>query len=42
VYDGAGHGFMRDQMGRNGANLKAAQDAWPKAVAFLREAVGGR
>ncbi|HVM42085.1 MAG TPA: dienelactone hydrolase family protein [Gemmatimonadales bacterium] len=41
VYDGAGHGFMRDQMGRNGANLKAAQDAWPKAVAFLREAVGG-
>jgi len=42
VYDGAGHGFMRDQMGRNGANLKAAQDAWPRAVAFLREAVGGR
>jgi len=42
VYDGAGHGFMRDQMGRNGANLKAAQDAWPKAVTFLREAVGGR
>ena len=39
VYDGAGHGFMRDQAGRNGANLKAAQQAWPAAVAFLKEAV---
>ncbi len=37
VYDGAGHGFMRDQAGRNGANLKAAHAAWPAAVAFLRQ-----
>jgi carboxymethylenebutenolidase len=37
VYDGAGHGFMRDQAGRGGANLRAAQAAWPKAVAFLRD-----
>jgi carboxymethylenebutenolidase len=37
VYDGAGHGFLRDQGGRDGANLKAAQQAWPATVAFLRE-----
>ena len=37
VYDGAGHGFLRDQAGRNGANLKAAQAAWPATVAFLRQ-----
>ena len=37
VYDGAGHGFLRDQAGRNGANLRAAQEAWPKTVAFLRD-----
>jgi len=36
VYEGAGHGFLRDQAGRNGANLKAAQAAWPATVAFLR------
>ncbi len=36
VYAGAGHGFLRDQAGREGANLKAAQAAWPKTVAFLR------
>jgi dienelactone hydrolase len=36
VYDGAGHGFLRDQAGRNGANLKAASAAWPETVAFLR------
>lgn len=39
VYDGAGHGFMRDQAGRNGANLKAAQRAWPATVSFLRDAL---
>ena len=36
VFEGAGHGFMRDQAGRNGANLKAAQQAWPATLAFLR------
>ena len=40
VYEGAGHGFLRDQAGRNGANLKAAQQAWPATVAFLRETLG--
>lgn len=37
VYDGAGHGFLRDQAGRDGANLKAAQKAWPRTIAFLRQ-----
>jgi carboxymethylenebutenolidase len=37
TYDGAGHGFLRDQEGRNGANLKAATDAWPRTIAFFRE-----
>jgi carboxymethylenebutenolidase len=37
VFDGAGHGFLRDQAGRNGANLQAAQMAWPRTVTFLRQ-----
>jgi carboxymethylenebutenolidase len=36
-YDGAGHGFLRAQDDRAGANLKATQGAWPRTVAFLRE-----
>ena len=40
VYDGAGHGFMRDQAGRNGANMKAATAAWPAAVGFLKRVTG--
>jgi carboxymethylenebutenolidase len=40
VYEGAGHGFLRDQEGREGANLKATQEAWPRTVAFLRERLG--
>lgn len=37
VYDGAGHGFLRQQSGRDGANAKAAGAAWPATVAFLQE-----
>jgi len=37
VYEGAGHGFMRQQTGRDGANLKAAEKAWPATVAFFRD-----
>ncbi|MDP3772922.1 MAG: dienelactone hydrolase family protein [Gemmatimonadales bacterium] len=40
VYDGAGHGFLRDQAGRAGANRRAAEQAWPATVAFLRDALG--
>jgi carboxymethylenebutenolidase len=35
TYAGAGHGFLRQQSGREGANLKASQQAWPKTLAFL-------
>lgn len=37
TYEGAGHGFLRQQDGQDGANLKASQQAWTKTVAFLKE-----
>jgi carboxymethylenebutenolidase len=37
LFDGAGHAFLRVQDGQNGANLKAAQKAWPRMVAFLKQ-----
>lgn len=37
VFAGAGHGFLRQQEGRDGANLKATREAWPRTLAFLRE-----
>jgi carboxymethylenebutenolidase len=37
VFDGAGHGFLRAQDGQNGANAKAARQAWPLTIEFLRE-----
>ncbi len=40
LYDGAGHAFLRQQDGRSGANLRAAQKAWPRAVQFLKQAMG--
>jgi carboxymethylenebutenolidase len=36
VYDGAGHGFLRAQ-DNNDANKKAAEQAWPATIEFLRE-----
>lgn len=36
TFEGAGHGFMGAQAGMGGANLKAAQQAWPLTLAFLR------
>jgi len=39
VYEGAGHAFLRQQDGMNGANLKAAQQGWPRSVAFLKSAL---
>jgi carboxymethylenebutenolidase len=40
VFAGAGHGFLRAQGGQDGANLKAAKEAWPLAIAFLRRQLG--
>lgn len=37
VYPGAGHGFLRQQDGQNGANMAATQKAWPKTVAWFRQ-----
>jgi carboxymethylenebutenolidase len=37
LYEGAGHGFLRAQEDRQGANLKATKQAWPRTVAFLRD-----
>ena len=37
LYEGAGHGFLRAQGDRDGANLKATREAWPRTIAFLRK-----
>lgn len=37
IFEGAGHGFLRQQAGRDGANLKATQKAWPLSLAFLKK-----
>jgi dienelactone hydrolase len=37
VYEGAGHGFLRQLTGKDGANRKAADEAWPATLAFFRE-----
>lgn len=36
IFDGAGHGFLRQQDGANGANLAASRGAWPRTIAFFR------
>jgi carboxymethylenebutenolidase len=41
TYDGAGHGFLRQQDGRDGANRKAAEQAWKRTIEFLREKTSG-
>lgn len=37
LYEGAGHGFLKSQGEREGANLRATQKAWPRTLAFLRK-----
>lgn len=37
IYEGAGHGFLRQQDGMAGANMTATKDAWPRTIAFFRE-----
>ncbi|MHB1222862.1 MAG: dienelactone hydrolase family protein [Gemmatimonadaceae bacterium] len=37
IFDGAGHGFLRQQDGRNGANMAATRAAWPATVSWLRD-----
>jgi len=38
IYDGAGHGFLRNQTGRDGANKKATEKAWSRTLKFLHKA----
>lgn len=37
TYTGAGHGFLRAQDGREGANLEATKRAWPRTVAWFKQ-----
>ncbi|HEU4556345.1 MAG TPA: dienelactone hydrolase family protein [Longimicrobium sp.] len=41
IFPGAGHGFLRQQDGQNGANLQAARDAWPLTVQWFRRHLRG-
>lgn len=40
VFSGAGHGFLRQQTGQNGANAAATRDAWPRTVAWFKKYLG--
>jgi carboxymethylenebutenolidase len=37
IYAGAGHGFLRDQTGKEGANMDATKQAWMRTIAFFRK-----
>jgi carboxymethylenebutenolidase len=37
TYPGAGHGFLRAQDGRDGANRAASEKSWPATVGFLKK-----
>jgi carboxymethylenebutenolidase len=37
IYEGAGHGFLRAQGDRAGANYRASEKAWPRVLAFLAQ-----
>lgn len=36
LFAGAGHGFLRQQEDREGANRRATLEAWPKTITFLK------
>ncbi|MFI5280555.1 MAG: dienelactone hydrolase family protein [Gemmatimonadales bacterium] len=40
TFEGAGHGFLRALAGQNGANQRAAEQAWPRTIAFFQETLG--
>ena len=39
-YDGAAHAFLSRQSERDGANLRATEKGWPRAVEFLWKHLG--
>jgi carboxymethylenebutenolidase len=40
IYPGAGHGFLRQQMGMDGANMSATRAAWPATIAWFKKYLG--
>ena len=40
ILEGAGHGFLRQQDGMNGANMAATARAWPATLAWFRRHLG--
>ncbi|HET7273734.1 MAG TPA: dienelactone hydrolase family protein [Longimicrobiaceae bacterium] len=40
IYEGAGHGFLRAQDGRDGANMAATRAAWPRTLDWFRTYLG--
>ncbi len=40
IYDGTGHGFLRAQEGRDGANMRASERVWPVTIGFLKKELG--
>lgn len=37
IYPGAGHGFLRQQTGMDGANMAATRAAWPATIAWFKK-----
>lgn len=40
IYPGAGHGFLRQQTGMDGANMAATRSAWPATIDWFRKYLG--
>ena len=40
IYPGAGHGFLRQQTGMDGANMVAVRAAWPATITWFRKYLG--
>ena len=40
IFAGAGHGFLRAQTAKDGANMTATQQAWPATVKWFRKYLG--
>ena len=40
IYPGAGHGFLRQQAGMEGANMAATRAAWPATIAWFKKYLG--
>lgn len=42
IYEGAGHGFLRQQGGRDDANMAATRAAWPRTISWFRQHLENR